>query len=481
MTARARRLPPAVVVTMLALAAGLAPSSASANGRFPRAERLVEDPANPDRLLLAATYGLLTTHDRGRTWYYTCEAAFAGLAAYSGDPLIDLVAGGAALVNAQYELNRSADDCAWTPTLGTDVLMGHEIIEDFSVDHAQRQIVVALVASFVGASTEIRVKQSVDRGLSWAVLGAPLPLSLAYTIDLDPSDPTHLYASGLSADGSPTLATSLDAATTWTTRPIAGADKTDLPYIAAVSPRNGVFVRTNSSVVVANGTSQGNDALFYSGDGGSTWLLLLRKSAKLLGFALSPDGANVIAGYGNDDATTSADPSQLGIFEAKTSDWVFAPVFVGDPVTCLTWTAAGTYACMGQQTAGGFEQLAFFPAGTLAYGGPPPASLLRLGDVAGLPPACSSTTAACDWSSLCSSFDACPDAGSTGRAGEGGGEQPDAMTPADAFEGGAAAPSRPTASSCSCRLSPADTGRRAGPLALATVAVLCIRRRRRLS
>ena len=32
---------------------------ALANGRFPRAQRLLEDNGNPERLVLAATYGLL--------------------------------------------------------------------------------------------------------------------------------------------------------------------------------------------------------------------------------------------------------------------------------------------------------------------------------------------------------------------------------------------------------------------------------------
>ena len=42
-----------------------------------------------------------------------------------------------------------------------------------------------------------------------------------------------------------------------------------------------------------------NDALLYSSDGGATWKELLRQNAKLLGFALSPDGTAILAGYGD--------------------------------------------------------------------------------------------------------------------------------------------------------------------------------------
>ncbi|MDP9149617.1 MAG: hypothetical protein M3O36_06720, partial [Myxococcota bacterium] len=385
---------------MAALAVGLAAPSARPNGRFPRAERLLEDPANPDRVLLAATYGLLTTHDHGKTWYHTCEGAFAGLDAYNGDPILDLVAGGATLVDVQYEINRSTDDCAWTPVLDTNLpVAGHELIHDFSVERTQRKTVVALVETDIGALTTFHVKESRDSGLTWAVVGAALPLSIALTIDLEPADPTHLYASGLAPDGSPVLATSVDHAATWTSRLITGVGKGEQPYIAGVRPGvpGGVFVRTDSTVVVSDGeggsVGQGGDALLYTSDGGLTWTQLLRKSAKLLGFALSPDGATVIAGYGNDDGAPVAERSQLGVFQARTSDWQFAPVYPGHPVTCLTWTGAGTYVCTGTETPPVAASVLFFPTGTLAANPPTPAPFLRFHDVVGPPPFCASTRA----------------------------------------------------------------------------------------
>ena len=52
-------------------------TSASANGRFPRAQRVFETPGRPERLVIQATYGLLFTEDRGKNWSYACDAAFS--------------------------------------------------------------------------------------------------------------------------------------------------------------------------------------------------------------------------------------------------------------------------------------------------------------------------------------------------------------------------------------------------------------------
>ncbi|MDP9035658.1 MAG: MYXO-CTERM sorting domain-containing protein [Myxococcota bacterium] len=478
---------------MTALAIGLVSPNASGNGRFPRAERLLEDPANPDRVLLAATYGLLTTHDRGKTWYHTCEGVFAGLDSYNGDPILDLVAGGASLVDVQYEINRSTDDCAWTPVLDTNVpVVGHELIHDFSVERAQRKIVVALVESDIGATTTFHLKESSDGGMTWAVLGVALPLSVALTVDLDPSDPTHLYASGLAPDGTPALVTSADHAATWTSRLITGVGQGELPYIAAV--RAGVagslFVRTDSTVVVSDGeggsVGVGGDALLYTSDGGMTWTQVLRKSAKLLGFALSPDGTAVLAGYGNDDTARLADTSQLGVFRASTSDWQFLPVYPGHPVTCITWTAAGTYVCTGIQTPPVVAPVVFFPTGTLGVDPPSPAPFFGFHDVAGPSPFCASTRATCDWTGFCALFDACdaggaarnanatvddapPDDAPLGPAGDATVADSSAVDPHPA---GSAA-----SSNCSCRPGPPPTT--GGAAAIALLALVFVVRRRR--
>ena len=91
---------------------------AQANGRFPRAQRVLEHPSDPNRLLLAATYGLLVTEDRGLSWSYVCEPAFTHAEDYVGDPLLDFNGDRRLLVNVQGSISVSADDaCDWTQTM----------------------------------------------------------------------------------------------------------------------------------------------------------------------------------------------------------------------------------------------------------------------------------------------------------------------------------------------------------------------------
>src|SRR5262245_62069033 len=113
-TFRACRSGAALVAAMLVLSGKVA----EANGRFPRAQRLREDPTNPDALALAATYGIVTTLDRGEHWSHVCEGSFAGLSTYTGDPLLDFTNDGTMVVGVQSTLNVSRDTCSWTPKLG---------------------------------------------------------------------------------------------------------------------------------------------------------------------------------------------------------------------------------------------------------------------------------------------------------------------------------------------------------------------------
>jgi hypothetical protein len=58
------------------VASGLAASSlhhagpTQANGRYPQAMQVIQDPLDGNRLWLRATYGLITSVDKGRTWHW---------------------------------------------------------------------------------------------------------------------------------------------------------------------------------------------------------------------------------------------------------------------------------------------------------------------------------------------------------------------------------------------------------------------------
>src|SRR6185503_5307032 len=90
-------------------------SGAKANGRFPRGEHLIEYPSDPNKLLLAATYGLLTTSDGGKNWYYVCETAFSLYPppsgtdpGYTGDPIVALTSDESLLAAVQNKVTKSS-------------------------------------------------------------------------------------------------------------------------------------------------------------------------------------------------------------------------------------------------------------------------------------------------------------------------------------------------------------------------------------
>ena len=80
----------------LLAATALVSGSAAANGRFPRSERLLEDPRDTSHLILAGTFGLIVSSDAGGSWDYVCEASFAE-AGLDLDPLVALASDGALL------------------------------------------------------------------------------------------------------------------------------------------------------------------------------------------------------------------------------------------------------------------------------------------------------------------------------------------------------------------------------------------------
>ena len=60
--------------------------------------------------------------------------------------------------------------------------------------------------------------------------------------------------------------------------------------------------------------------LFYSENGGESWTKIFEADADMLGFALSPDGAEVFVGLGSSRLTDRpVDPASFGLYRSPTS------------------------------------------------------------------------------------------------------------------------------------------------------------------
>jgi photosystem II stability/assembly factor-like uncharacterized protein len=388
---------------------------------------VVENPANPHELTLAATYGLLHTNDGGKNWYYVCESEFSEQANYSGDPLLAALDGNALFVNVQAGLNVSRDQaCTWSPALSS----ANTSIIDVTWSRGTPNKLLALLWAYSHDSV-FSITESLDDGNSFHTLSPSLPLSSPLTLDVAPSDFNRIYVSGLDTSGQGTVMVSEDHARTWSQYSL---PSNDLPYIAGIHPSNPdqLFIRTDSW---QNGTTQrtANDALYYSADGGKTWNEVLRQKAKLLGFAWSPDGSRVMAGYGTPYGDTSAaspvgtstpvtDPQASGVYLSPVDAFSFSKV-VSQSVTGLRWTDSGIYVCASESEVGYALGFAVSPEAIGTAGLSP---LLRLRDVRGPSPTCSQAQATCGfaWQTACTTLGA--------SCGDGG--------PADADGGIAAAP-----------------------------------------
>jgi MYXO-CTERM domain-containing protein len=324
------------------------PTVASANGRYPAAGQIALDPADPDVLLVRATYGLLLTKDRGKVWSWICEDTVG----YGGfeDPMMSFTAGGSILAATFEGLGVSHDTgCDWA--FAGSGLAGQYVV-DLAMDNGDPSKGVLLVANDAGqeAGTAVYVMQlweTGDAGATWAQAGVNLPASFfGLTVDTAPSDSNRVYASGsLGPPDYPArpglIERSDDRGATWQPMLIPGSDYRNLPYIGAVDPQDPdvLYVRLNG-----NPTNQ----LVVSRDGGTTWTEVFETNvpvqgatSPLLGFALSPDGSVVALGGPNDGLWT-APASTLAFTRASTMS-----------ALCLTWSAAGLYGC-GDELADGF-------------------------------------------------------------------------------------------------------------------------------
>ena len=253
------------------------PHGARANGRFPRAERLLEDPRDSSHLLLAATYGLLVTEDRGQSWFHVCETAFAEPGQQT-DPVVALTVDGGLLTSTFNALQRSSTGvCDFARHLGGNP---SQAVPDFTVD-ATGAVIAVLVTTANGRTTN-QLQESLDGGQTFHALGPPLPerLRLVATVDIAPSDPQRIYLSGWGANSAGVLLRSDDRGESYTARPLAtDAESDEVPFIAAVDPKNAnaLYVRTDVWRFDPDfGLPTAADALLFSNDGGDSFSELIR-------------------------------------------------------------------------------------------------------------------------------------------------------------------------------------------------------------
>jgi hypothetical protein len=448
----------------------LVAGQAGANGRFPRAQRLLEDPREPDRLILAATYGLLVTADRGASWRYVCEAAY-GERDLSVDALTALSDEGALLAGIYSGVSRAERDaCDFRRTLGRN---NREAVPDFALSvSVPGRVLAIMVAIPEDGAPYSQLYRSDDDARTWQPLGQRLPevMRTPLTIDVAPSDADRIYLSGLGAEDAGVLLRSSDGGESFESLPIpTDGASSEYPYIAAIDAEDPdrLYVRTDFWQYDPEASSaQARDALLYSDDAGASFSELARATGKLFGFAFSPDGSELLIGYGDPleaGGNRLTEPEALGIYRAPKGSSAFEKRYAGS-VGCLSWTEQGIYVCTHESQSG--FSLGLIEQTDFDLARPPELEpLLVLADVVG-PIECEacSTGAVCAsyWQSTCQSWgrDDCDELTPPVCRGEGGaaGFDPVGGAASEPVGGAALAPGGGLgAAGCGCRMGPART------------------------
>lgn len=319
-----------VSVLMFSIAV-LAPANARANGRFPAANQIVVAPSDPNHIVVRTTYGILVSRDGGKAWDWICEQAVEWTGQY--DPPVTLTKNGALIAGIYDHLGVGTQGgCVWDRPPPLD----QQYVVDVSTQKNDTQVVVALTSNPIAGGMFItQVWRSSDNGANWTQLGVDLPSDfVGTTLDVAPSDPKFIVASGQIGKGGPgVLQVSNDDGMTWVKHDIPGTDIDHVPYIAGIDPNDPlkIYVRLTGAQGVLLATS----------NGGGSWTNVFTGQGILKGFALAPDGSSILAGGETD-----------GIHQISTADFSETQISTVH-AQCLVWTENAIFAC-GPEAKDGF-------------------------------------------------------------------------------------------------------------------------------
>jgi photosystem II stability/assembly factor-like uncharacterized protein len=241
------------VLLVLALLAG----DASAHGRDPYAFHIEFRPGAEQDVLAGTTIGLVTSHDGGATWRWTCEEAvhyqdpFEPDYAYAPD--------GTILAQTFNGLGIDRHTCSFLPTqLGALTVSA---------------VTVAGDAIYVAAAetTDSRLYRSTDGGTTFEVLASPgQPGDWWRSLAVAPGDPQRIYLSGyrfVRTTKQYLLFASSDGGATFDALDTASFAPTISSLIEIVG------IGSDPDVVYARVTydAEGGDAIYKSIDGGTSW------------------------------------------------------------------------------------------------------------------------------------------------------------------------------------------------------------------
>lgn len=312
----------------LTLASLLYPSRAAfANGRFPEAQQIAIAPrgGDPNVIALRTTFGIVMSHDAGKTWSWICEAALGFTGEW--DPPIAVTKDGRLWVGLSDGLRVTRDGCA-----SDEVAEFHgDRVTDLAVDSSGENVVV-LVSPLDRPSRVaiVHANGKVEK------IGGSFSGFQLLTVESAPSS-GKLYVSGVpfGQGARPHLFVAEKG------KDLVEA-KLDLPpkasvFVSAVDPKN------DARLVIRTLALAGTD-VYVSNDSGKTFVSKLHIASLLYGFAKSDDGKTFFVGSGDpkDGVWRSDDRGETWKQISQTS------------VRCLALQGDSLFACSTPYRPNGF-------------------------------------------------------------------------------------------------------------------------------
>ncbi len=321
---------PTLTLALTLLATLAAASPARANGRYPTARFMTFSPgATSTGMGLQTTFGYVFSRDGGQTWQLRCEEAIGFDSTETWDPPLVLTDKGA-VAGLPIGLSVAGDNFCGFDRAAT---VPDEPIMDLAADPSGQKIVAALGP--LGAPNGVMLTD--DGGTTWR-RGWSLADFLLLTVEVAPSRPARLYASGLINSNTGAIFRSDDGGATFTEATRAFG-RSAFVFISAVDPANPdiVYVRVD----LPEGT-----ALQRSDDGGATFRELKRSHNRMTGFAISGDGKTLWVG-------SPGDLPDDGIYQSTDSGLTWQPMSGGHVVLCLRHHDGVLYMCTSPEDTNG--------------------------------------------------------------------------------------------------------------------------------
>lgn len=315
--------------------------SAAANGRPPGTTSITFRQGHETDIVAGLTFGLIASHDGGKTWGWYCEEAFGVNAIGSYDPRHAYLPGSALFSTTLTGLDVTRDSCTFMPVPSSPGFVSALAVSP--TDHALYYAAVQAADAGKGIVADYAIYKSTDEGMTFPTKSTP-PATVTWwqSLRVAPSDPTRLYLTGYNFAGTAkqlVMFRSDNAGTTWT--PLSVAMFTVQPNsdidIMAITPDNPdqVFAR----VTLDDPISQG-DAIYRSNDKGVTWTKFHAMAAPINAFVVRA-GKNA----GNKhDVIVGTQLVGVDITHDDGANW--APIAGAPHMNCLVENAAGElWAC----------------------------------------------------------------------------------------------------------------------------------------